>query len=83
MNDTEERHGWLHVPCALFQEIVQGTFLLFILTSVIEPRSILWNTRAFEEARAFEEPRTFILLLAWRTVGHLQYPDTQSALWII
>lgn len=83
MNDTEESHGWLHVPCALFQEIVQGTFLLIILTSVIESRPILWNTGAFEEARAFEQPRTFKLLLAWRTVRHLRYPDAQSALWVI
>lgn len=81
VNDAEESHGWLHVPCALLQEIVQGTFLLLLIPSVIKSRTILRNTRAFKEAWAFKQPRTFKVLLAWRAVRHLRHPDTQSALW--
>lgn len=31
----EESQGWLHVACALFQEVVQGTLFIIVFSSLI------------------------------------------------
>lgn len=78
VDDTEESHGRLHVACALFQEVVHGTFFFLIFTSVIKSGPILLSTGSFKHAGAFKQCRTLNLLLTTRCVGHLEMSDNNK-----
>lgn len=71
VDDTEKSHGGLHVACALFQEVVQGTFFIIIFSSFLQSRPVLFSTRAFKQARALEQTGTLKLLFTRWSVRHL------------
>lgn len=82
VDHTEECQGWLHVACALFQEVVQGAFFIIVFSPCIESGPILPGTRTFEHARAIEHAGAFQLLFARWAVRHLNKSDNYASMLI-